>query len=87
MQGFQWHLTCWPSSHSVSLKVSMGGPTLHALPGGTKAGATSGQMQENTSDSSLFIALRGCCPGNMSVYSAKKERRVTVPGRRPFDQE
>ena len=86
-QGFQQHLTRWPSSYSISLKVCVGGP--HSMPylKVQRRGATGGRIQENTSGCSLYIALRGCCPGNMRLYSTKKEKRATVQSRRPFGQE
>ena len=86
-QGFQQHLTHWPSSYSISLKVSGGGPQPTPCLTALRRGATQGRSQENSPGPGPFIAVRGSCPGNRRVHSTKKEKRVAVQSGRMFGQE
>lgn len=85
-QGFQQHLTHWPSSYSISLKASRGGPQPTPTQTAQRRGATQGPSQENMPGSSLLRAARGGCPGNGTVHSTKKEKRMTVQSGRTFGQ-
>ena len=66
-QDFQQHLTRWPSSYSISLKVSGGGPQPTSCLTAQRRGAAQGLSQENA-------PARGGCPGNGGSTAQRKKK-------------